>query len=127
MQGDDLFSKEDIEKCMKHKYCILTQEVEDPKPFGVVEEKDGFVVGIEEKPAVPKSNLVNTGLWKMDGKILELMKGKPKTSRGEYEITDALADLIKTERVVCERVQAYWIAINNIEQFENAKKLFNQE
>ncbi len=125
MPGDDLFSKEDIARCLKHRYCVLAQEVEDPKQFGVFEEKDGLIIGIEEKPAAPKSNLANTALWKMDGKIFELMKDKKKSLRGEYEITDALAELIKTEKVYCEKVQGRWLAFNSIGQLEHIRRSFN--
>lgn len=126
MPGDDLFSEKDIARCLKHRYCVLAQEVDDPKQFGVFEEKDGLIIGIEEKPTVPKSNLANTALWKMDGKIFELMKDKGKNVRGEYEITDALAELIKTEKVYCEKVQGQWIAFNSIEQLEQARRLLSQ-
>ncbi len=119
--GDDLFSKEDIKRCANHNYSILTAEAEHPEQFGVIEEKEGIIVGIEEKPENPKTNLVSTGLWKMDTKIIGLMKKQEKTKRNEYEITSALAELIKTEKVYCEKVRGYWIPINSLEQLENAR------
>lgn len=127
MPGDDLFCEEDIRRCLKHKYCILAAEAENPEQYGVIEEKNGLVTRIEEKPEKPKSNLVSTGLWKMDTKIIELMQRQEKTKRNEYEITSALSELIKTEKVHCEKVKGYWIPINDLEQLENARSLIKSQ
>lgn len=126
LPGDDIFCKEDIRKCSRHKYCILTSTVEHPEQFGVIEVKDDKITAIEEKPEQPNSKLVSTGLWKMDSKILELMKKQQKTKRGEYEITSALAELIKTEKVDYEKA-AYWLAINNIQELKKARQFFKNQ
>lgn len=101
MPGDDLFIKEDILKLMKHKYACLAKEVDDPQNFGIFVTKDGVITDIEEKPKQPKSNLANTACWKVDKKIIELMKSSEKTERGELEATCALGKLIKSEKVAC--------------------------
>src|SRR3989304_1899116 len=41
-------------------------EAANPEQFGVVEVRDGKVVGIEEKPREPKSNLINAGVYAFD-------------------------------------------------------------
>ena len=111
MNGDDLFSRKDIENCLRHKYCVLGEEVKDPERFGIIYCKDGFFKEIIEKSEKPKSNLANTGLYILDDKIFGILKKIKKTARGEYEIPSAINELAKKEKVSCEKVKDYWIPI----------------
>jgi glucose-1-phosphate thymidylyltransferase len=63
--------------------------VHDPERYGVVQfAKDGSVLGIEEKPAVPKSHWAVTGLYFYDNRVLDIAAGLAPSPRGELEITD---------------------------------------
>jgi len=63
--------------------------VHDPQRYGVVQfAKDGSVLGIEEKPAVPRSNWAVTGIYFYDNRVLEIAAGLKPSPRGELEITD---------------------------------------
>jgi len=86
-------------------------EVPDPRPFGVVEMDDGRVVGLEEKPRVPKSNLINAGIYIFDPEIFDLIDKTPKSPRGEYEITDTIRVLMKSEDVHGFRLPDEWIDV----------------
>ena len=63
--------------------------VKNPEAYGVAEfDADGHVVGLEEKPAQPKSRYAVTGLYFYDGHVVELAAGLRPSARGELEITD---------------------------------------
>jgi glucose-1-phosphate thymidylyltransferase len=63
--------------------------VNDPQRYGVAEfDEVGKVVGIEEKPAQPRSNYAVTGLYFYDGRASEFARTLRPSARGELEITD---------------------------------------
>ncbi len=110
LYGDDIYSKKDFENIIKYKYSILTNKVENPQLFGVIVEKNKILVNLIEKPKKFVSNLVNTGLYKLDKKFFVLLKKLKKSKRNEYELTDAINDLSKAERINCV-ISKYWIPI----------------
>lgn len=63
--------------------------VRDPERYGVAEfDAQGRVVGIEEKPAQPRSSYAVTGLYFYDGHASEYAAKLKPSARGELEITD---------------------------------------
>ena len=63
--------------------------VRDPERYGVAEfDAQGRVVGLEEKPAKPKSNYAVTGLYFYDNRVCDYAAALKPSSRGELEITD---------------------------------------
>lgn len=80
---------------------IAVRTVEDARRFGVVETDDGGrVTRLVEKPEVPKSNLVIVGIYLIRNapllrKCIELLFERKLTTRGEYQLTDALQLMIE--------------------------------
>nr|WP_298154960.1 glucose-1-phosphate thymidylyltransferase RfbA [uncultured Pseudoxanthomonas sp.] len=63
--------------------------VNDPERYGVAEfDAQGRVIGIEEKPAKPRSNYAVTGLYFYDGHASDYAAELKPSPRGELEITD---------------------------------------
>jgi UDP-N-acetylglucosamine diphosphorylase/glucosamine-1-phosphate N-acetyltransferase len=109
LNGDDLYSGNDLKRCISHKYCVLAQRVEDPSRFGVLRIDGKYVKEIVEKPTEYVSDLANCGGYVLDKKIFDFKLSK--TKRGEYEATDYINELAKTEKIEYEEVKDYWIAI----------------
>jgi|JI10StandDraft_1071094.scaffolds.fasta_scaffold35603_7 glucose-1-phosphate thymidylyltransferase len=67
---------------------VFLKEVHDPERFGVAElDAHGHIVGIEEKPGKPKSNLAVIGVYLYENAVFKKMIGMEPSDRGEYEIT----------------------------------------
>ena len=91
--------------------AMALAEVPDPRPFGVVDFSDGRVRGLEEKPRAPKSHLINAGIYVFEPDIFPLIDATPKSSRGEYEITDTIRALLARRDLHGFRLPGEWIDV----------------
>jgi len=93
--GDNLFYGHGLSELLK-KSAQLTQGAEvfayyvnDPERYGVVEfDKQGKALGLEEKPAQPKSSYAVPGIYFYDSRASKIAKALKPSPRGELEITD---------------------------------------
>ena len=110
LMGDDIYSKEDISKCAKFRYSVLTTMSKSWRNFGVVVEKNGLLVDFTEKPKKFVSGLINTALYSLDKKIFYYLKRIKKSERNELELPDAVKLLSKDEEVHCVKTNN-WLPI----------------
>ena len=90
------------------------KEVEDPRRFGVVEKEGDFVKQLVEKPEHPKTNLAIVGLYFIRNprlllECLDALVTKNIRTKNEYQLTDALQDMInKGEKFSTFPVDAWY-------------------
>lgn len=75
---------------------IFTYKVSKPKAFGILEENNGKIISLEEKPDTPKGDQAITGLYLFDGSLKKKIAKVGFSQRGEMEIIDLLR-LYKSE------------------------------
>ncbi len=94
--GDNLFYGPSMEESLKQLTDIdgavgFAAQVTDPERYGVYEFDENMnVLSIEEKPAKPKSNYANSGLYFCDNEVVEIARNVQPSDRGEVEITSVL-------------------------------------
>ncbi len=81
----------------------------NPKHYGVIEMDGDRVVGIEEKPAVPKSHLAQTGIYMYDERVWDFIGNLSPSARGELEITDLNNIYVQEGTMRCQALDGYWI------------------
>jgi len=95
---------------------IMLTQVPDPRQFGVAElDADGEVVGLEEKPREPKSDLALVGVYIFTPAVHEAVAQLKPSGRGELEITEAIGWLLDNGRKVrSTTITGYWKDTGNV-------------
>ena len=113
INGDIIVKSSDISRLIakdENTMCVI--EVEDVKNLGVVEIKGDRVLRIHEKIAAPPSNLANTGLYLFTPEIFAAIAETALSTRGEYEIPDAIQLMIDKKNNVSFMIPSYWLDVS---------------
>jgi glucose-1-phosphate thymidylyltransferase len=93
--GDNVYYGNDLPQLLQNAAAhptgatVFAYRVRDPQRYGVVEfDGAGRAVGLEEKPAKPRSPYAVTGLYFYDNRVLGIAARLKPSPRGELEITD---------------------------------------
>ncbi len=105
---------------------ILLKEVSDAERFGVAEIRGDYVVGIEEKPRIPKSNYAVIGVYLYDATVFEKIKRLKPSGRGELEITDVNNFYVQEGTLTYETLDGWWTDAGTFESLLRANNLVAQ-
>ena len=124
--ADDLHGSDNFKKCSESDTCsILTLEADDPRKFGVIEvDSNETVVGIEEKPESPKSNLVSTGVLVLDRNIFNYPARRHVN--GEFYLTDSVAQMVEAGHKFRAIRSNFWLPIGYPEDLAKAEEVLTR-
>jgi bifunctional UDP-N-acetylglucosamine pyrophosphorylase/glucosamine-1-phosphate N-acetyltransferase len=110
MNGDDIYHRDNIRACLKHRLSVLGKRVRDLQGMGVwTVDALGKITGYAEKPEEFVSDLSNCGLFVMDGSIFPEIERLKKSPRGEYELNEAVSNLSKAREIRYVEAPGYWL------------------
>src|SRR5215472_14910426 len=105
---------------------ILLKEVNDAERFGVAELRGSHIVGIEEKPAHPKSNYAVTGIYMYDATVFDKIRTLVPSRRGELEITDVNNAYIREGTMSFSYLNGWWTDAGTFDSLLRAGNLVAQ-
>lgn len=102
---------------------IMLAKVENPQDYGIAEIKGERIIGLEEKPTKPKSNLAVIGVYAFDSSIFQAIHSISPSTRGEYEITDAIQWLIDHRYSISYSLtENHYSDVGNVERWLEANR-----
>lgn len=129
--GDNIF--QDKLTSYAQRFCqqqtgarVLLKKVPDPHRFGVAQIKDGMVLGIEEKPAKPKSEYAVTGVYFYDSTVFKIIRTLKPSARGELEITDVNNAYIGRQALAYDIMDGWWTDAGTFESLSRANQLVEE-
>lgn len=96
--------------------CAVLKRVPDPGRFGVAElDGNGRVIGFEEKPMQPKSDLIPIGVYLFRRSVFDILAELEPSARGEFEITDVLNAYIQRDSLMAQEFSGEWQDAGTVE------------
>jgi glucose-1-phosphate thymidylyltransferase len=109
--GDNIFYGDGLTRLLRaadartNGATVFGYWVRDPERYGVAEfDGNARVIGLEEKPAHPRSNWAVTGLYFYDGRAADFARELKPSPRGELEITDLNRCYLADDSLMLERM-----------------------
>jgi glucose-1-phosphate thymidylyltransferase len=102
---------------------VVLKEVPNPGRFGVAEfDRSGAIVGFEEKPRRPKSNLIPIGVYFFRPSVFGVIRSLRPSARGEFEITDLLNHYLARGSLMHTVFEGEWQDAGTIESLLDANQ-----
>ncbi len=105
---------------------VALKRVHDPQRYGVAELQGDRIVGIEEKPKEPKSDLAVAGIYVYPLDVFGVTRSLKPSARGELEITDVNRHYLEQGRLGYSMLQGYWTDAGTLESLATANMLVRE-
>jgi len=76
--------------------------------YGIAETEGSKIIGIEEKPPKPKTNLAIVGCYLFDHTLWDKLENVKPSVRNELEITDVLKFYMEEDKLGYSSYEGYW-------------------
>jgi glucose-1-phosphate thymidylyltransferase len=106
---------------------LALKRVADPGRYGVAEVKGDAIVGIEEKPRRPKSDLAVTGIYMYDGAVYDIIRTLRPSRRRELEITDVNNTYLARGELEWDLLDGWWTDAGTFESLQKANELVGRQ
>lgn len=126
--GDNLYSVGDLKKFFIDDDFNYISGLKHPEPqkYGVlIRDGEDYLDKIIEKPTTFVGNLINTGLYKFTPAIFKKLPLIAKSSRGEFELTDAINLLAQEKRVKIREIEDFWLDFGKPEDVRTIGEFLN--
>jgi len=105
---------------------VALKRVTDPGRYGVAELDGNRVIGIEEKPAKPKSDCAVAGIYLYPPDVFEVIRTLKPSGRGELEITDVNRHYLAQNGLGSTVLQGYWTDAGTMDSLLHANELVRE-
>jgi glucose-1-phosphate thymidylyltransferase len=102
---------------------VMLKQVRDPQRYSVAELKNGEIVGIEEKPKKPKSDLAVAGISLYPPDVFRIIKKLKLGGRGASELGDVNRYYLEHNRLSHAVLRGYWTDAGTPEALATANQL----
>ena len=127
--GDNIFYGHDLPEILREGTSLTSgglvfgYRVKDPQRYGVIHFDDNMkALGIEEKPAVPKSSYAVPGLYFYGPEVVSIARSLKPSPRGELEITDVNRVYLEKKQLVVRLLSRghAWLDTGTFDAFQKA-------
>jgi len=126
MMGDDIYSNDDIKRCLEYKQCLLSQEVAGSCVGGRIKlNSNGHLENIIEGKHNKKVNLLNVGLYVLNNNFFKYDL-VPLSGKKEYGLPQTIVVMARDYPVAIEKA-GNWLQISDLAGLKRAEKILNNE
>jgi len=133
--GDNMFDMDLSEEVKRFeisteekKAVLFSIHSNTPERFGVLEfGEDGRPTNIIEKPEVPPSNSIVTGVYMYGPEVFSIIKDLQPSERGELEITDVNCHYMKRGLAEVVEMNGHWTDCGTFETLLAAEEMIRED
>jgi len=126
LNGDDIYDKKDIKKCLQHQNSILIKEKKGNFSGGkIILDKNNNLENIEEGNHNEKKAYIATGLYVLTKNFFKYKKIQIPNTK-EYGLPQTLIEMAKKEEIKIQKANFY-LQIGDPKALKEAKKILKEK